>query len=151
MVVRRSRKVRKQRGGRSHGWGVVKDHKGSGMSGGKGNAGRMSHKWLQYVIREKETGEKALGQYGFKRPQQFTTKYSTINTSHLDQSIDSLVNSGKASKDGDVYQIDLNTLGITKLLAQGDISRKINITVKIATERAIKKVTESGGKVILPE
>ncbi|MCH8908226.1 MAG: 50S ribosomal protein L15 [Candidatus Heimdallarchaeota archaeon] len=149
MVVRRTKKVRRQRGGRSHGWGVVRDHKGAGMRGGRGGAGLTQHKWIQTVILAKLEGRKPLGRYGFKRPQQFAKKYGTLNVSHLDQSIDTLVKNGQAKLTGKIYTIDLKELGITKLLAQGDISRKMKVSVDRATDRAVSKIEAAGGSVAL--
>ncbi len=149
MVVRQKRKVRRQRGSRSHGWGVIKDHKGAGMRGGRGNAGVTTHKWIQTVIKSKETRTKIIGKYGFKRPLQFQGKYNTLNVSHLDQSIDTLVSEEKATLEGGSYEINLKQLGITKLLAQGSVSKKLNISVERATERAISKIEAAGGSVKL--
>ena len=150
MTVRRSRKVRKQRGSRSHGYGVVKDHKGKGMSGGAGKAGLFSHRWLQAIKEAKKARRKNItGKYGFIRPQQYLKKYPVINVSHLNASIDTLVKEGKATKEGDKYVIDLSKLGIKKLLSQGDITKAMDITVEMATERAIAKVEEAGGSVTL--
>ncbi|MHA2098859.1 MAG: 50S ribosomal protein L15, partial [Candidatus Kariarchaeaceae archaeon] len=103
MVVRRSRKVRRQRASRSHGWGVVRDHKGAGMRGGRGNAGVTQHHWIQTVKKEKALGKKLIGKYGFKRPQQYMQKDSTINVSHLNESLDTLVEKGKATMRGQTY------------------------------------------------
>ena len=116
MVVRRSKKVRRQRSSRSHGWGVVKDHKGAGMRGGKGNAGVTQHHWISTVKAEKASGKKLIGKYGFKRPQQYIKKYGTINVSHLNEYVDTLVDSGKAELKGKTYTINLGDLGFSKLL-----------------------------------
>ncbi|MFV2013804.1 MAG: uL15m family ribosomal protein [Candidatus Heimdallarchaeota archaeon] len=149
MVVRRSKKVRRQRASRSHGWGVVKDHKGAGMRGGRGNAGVTQHRWIQTVKKEKETRKKIIGKYGFKRPQQYLEKNKTINVSHLNESVDTLVNNGKATLKGKTYNVNLDDIGISKLLAQGNVAKKMNITVSRATDRAISKIKKAGGKVTL--
>lgn len=151
MVVRRTKKIRRQRSSRSHGWGVVRDHKGAGTRGGKGNAGVTQHHWIATVKAEKASGKKLIGKYGFKRPQQFSKKYNTINVSHLNESVDSLVDSGKATLKAKTYTIDLSNLGVTKLLAQGNVTKKLNITVSQATDRAVSKITKAGGKVIFLE
>lgn len=151
MVRRKTKKVRRQRGSRSHGWGVIKDHKGKGMGGGAGKAGTISHRWIQVVKEAKALGVKPLGKYGFKRPQQFQGKDATINVSHLNESIDTLVNLGKATKDGENYTVDLQALGIDKLLAQGNVTKKMNILVEKATDRAVSKIEDAGGKVELLE
>ncbi len=151
MVVRRRRKIRRQRGSRSHGWGKQKDHKGSGMRGGRGNAGLFSHRWIQVIKEAKKNRTKPTGKYGFLRPQQYLKKYKTINVSQLNQSIDTLVDNGKATVKGGVYTVDLGALGIKKLLAQGEVTKKMNIVVELASERAVSKVEAAGGKVDLIE
>lgn len=149
MVVRRKKKVRRQRGSRSHGYGVIRDHKGSGIRGGVGNAGTNTHRYIQIVKLEKKTGKKIIGKYGFKRPQNRVKDVETINVSHLDQSIDTMVEQGEASIDGNDYAVNLDELGYEKLLAQGNVHRKMNITVKKATSRAISKIKDAGGSVQL--
>ncbi len=151
MVVRRKRKIRRQRGGRAHGWGIQKDHKGAGMRGGRGNAGVTQHNWIRTIIEAKKEGRKPIGKYGFKRPQEFIKKYKTINVSHLDQTIDSLVEAGKATLEKGRYTINLGDLKISKLLSQGKVTRAINITVDRATESAINKIKAAKGSVILPK
>ncbi len=149
MTVRRKKKLRRQRGSRSHGWGIQKDHKGSGMAGGKGNAGVTTHKWIQTIKKSKELRTKLIGKYGFKRPQQFSKKYNTLNVSHLDQHIDTLVSQGKAKLEGDTYEVNLKEAGFTKLLAQGSVTRKIKVLVEVATDRAVSKIENAGGSVNL--
>ncbi|MEM0231544.1 MAG: hypothetical protein QXG78_00335, partial [Candidatus Methanomethyliaceae archaeon] len=64
MVVRREKKVRKQRGSRTYGWGTVGQHRKSGMRGGFGNAGLHKHKWSWTI----KYGKDHFGKYGFIRP-----------------------------------------------------------------------------------
>jgi large subunit ribosomal protein L15 len=151
MVIRHRRKVRRLRGSRSHGWGVQKDHKGKGMQGGAGKAGTISHRWIQVIIEAKANRVKPLGKYGFKRPQQYLKKGKTINVSHLNESVETLVANGKATKDGDIYTVDLQAIGIEKLLAQGVVTKKMKLIVPHATERAISKIENAGGSVEIIE
>jgi ribosomal protein L15 len=119
------------------------------MRGGRGNAGVTQHHWIQTVKKEKALGKKLIGKYGFKRPQQYMQKDSTINVSHLNESLDTLVEKGKATMRGQTYTVDLKDLGIMKLLAQGNVTKKVNVTVSKATERAVTKIKKAGGKVTL--
>lgn len=48
----RLRKVRKQRGSRTHGYGQVGQHRHSGKQGGHGNAGLHKHKWSWLIIND---------------------------------------------------------------------------------------------------
>lgn len=151
MVVRTKRKVRRQRGSRSHGWGKQKDHKEAGMRGGRGNAGVTQHHWIRTIILAKAARVKPIGKYGFKRPQEFQKKYGTVNVSQLDQSVNTLVSAEQIKLEKGTYKVNLTEMGITKLLAQGNVTRKLEITVKKATDRAVSKIEKAGGKVILPK
>ncbi len=148
-MIRKRKKVRRMRGSRSHGYGVVKDHKGKGMSGGAGNAGRFSHNWISVIKEAKLNRKKFSGKYGFIRPQKYLKKSPTINVSHLNTSVERLVKQQLVTKDGDVFNVDLDKLGYKKLLSQGEVTHKLNITVQKATVKAVKKVEAAGGSVTL--
>ena len=64
MTVRRRKKTRRERGYRTHGWGIVRTHRGSGMRGGVGKAAPMSHHWIQTV----KGLRPPVGKRGFTRP-----------------------------------------------------------------------------------
>lgn len=133
------------------GWGIQRDHKKSGIRGGFGKAGTMSHRKIQVILEEKRTRTKIIGKYGFKRPQKRQYTVPTMNVSHLDQSIDRLVEDGKAEKKRKTYSVNLNDIGIQKLLAQGSVTRKINVTVAAASSNAISKIEGAGGSVTITE
>ena len=147
MTVRRRKKVRRERGYRTHGWGIVRTHRKSGMRGGVGKAAPMSHHWIQTV----KGLRPPVGKKGFVRPPVVAKKINQINISHLEAMMPSLLNEGLAVKKGEKFEVKLNELGYTKLLAQGNISLPINITVNEASERAIEKVKKAGGKVKILE
>jgi ribosomal protein L15 len=42
-------------------------------------------------------------------------------------------------------------MDVQKLLGKGEIRKKVNISVKTASEKAIEKVKAAGGKVVLIE
>ncbi len=152
MTIRRSRKVRKRRASRQHGWGVTKGHKKSGIRGGVGGAGLTSHRWIA-VVKAQKAGIRLIGKHGFKRPQQFADPDVTINTSHLDASLDTLVGKGLATLEGGVYKVDFTSkpLQHDKLAAQGQIEKKGEVKIARASKRAIAKVEAAGGKVIIAE
>ncbi len=90
-----------------------------------------------------------IGKRGFKRPQERQKKDKTINISHVEAMLPSLINEGIATKKGNAYQVNLSELGYKKLLAQGEITSPLNLIVKEASEKAIEKVKGAGGKVTL--
>jgi len=147
MTVRQRKKTRKRRGYRTHGWGIVRTHRGSGMRGGVGKAAPMSHHWIQTV----KGLRPPVGKRGFIRPPVVTKKTTQINISHLEAMMPSLLDEGLAVKKGEKFEVKLDELGYTKLLAQGKITLPINITVNEASEKAIDKVKKAGGKVNLLE
>lgn len=130
----------------SHGWGSKKKHRGAGNRGGKGNAGsgkRGDAKKPKYFGRKRQTKR------GFVSKKQ--GKYKTINVINLEKKIEKYVTKGKAEKTADGYIIDLEKLKIIKLLGRGKIKTKLNITVKKATESAIKAIKKTGGTVLTKE
>ena len=145
MVVRRKKKSRSYRGYRTHGYGSIGQHRKSGSKGGVGLAGFHKHRW-SWVVKYFPDW---YGKHGFTRPPNIKEEYNTINVGELAELIKELASSGKLTKDRGYYVIDLSTLGINKLLGRGRIDFKVKVTVYAATERAINKIEEAGGKVIL--
>ena len=148
-MIRRSKKVRKQRGGRHHGWGPTTGHRGKGIRGGTG--GLKSHKKIAVIKQQKLQREPIIGKLGFKRPQRRAKPTRVMNVSHVSQAIKSLLAEGIAEEKGGKIHVDLHKLGVEKLLAQGKVSQPLVISVKSASERAIEKIKEAGGEVLLPE
>ncbi|MHA1302680.1 MAG: uL15 family ribosomal protein [Candidatus Heimdallarchaeaceae archaeon] len=147
MVKRFNKRVRKFRGSQHHGWGKQKGHKGSGIRGGVGKSGpKTRHKMLVILGRRKP-----IGKHGFIRPQKLEKRRKQINVSHVEAMLPRLIYEGKAEKKGKTYAVDLEELGYKKLLAQGEIKTPMEITVEEASEKAMKKVEEAGGKVIVKE
>lgn len=173
----KKRKVKKMRGSRTHGHGKHKNWRGAGRRGGRGNAGVHKHKYLRF-IKLAELGLYEFGKSGFTRPKCVSKKYKIIssvkstlrelknsekmdeytyrflssrpdlNISDLDFIIDRLVSLGFASKEDDLYKIDLTKLGYRKLLGRGSTDKKIEVVVREASEKAIEKIAAAGGKVI---
>ena len=128
-------------------WGRVGQHRGPGSHGGHGAAGMHKHRWM-WTIKHAPTW---FGKHGFNKP--FIRDYNVkiVNVGELDESIDFLVKRGLAKKEENSYKIDLENLGAQKLGGRGKVTKKIVITVKNATELAVKKIESLGGKVITRE
>jgi len=127
-------KTKKFRGTATHGRGK-KAGRGAGLRGGRGNAGLHKHKYMHMLKYMPDH----FGRHGFKRPQSVLKKGKTINVGELEEKF-----SGK--KD-----IDLEKEGFDKLLGGGKLTSKLKIKVGSASEKAIKKIKEKGGEVVLPE
>ena len=142
MVVRKSKKIRKQRGYRTHGYGRISGgHRKSGIRGGKGNAGRYDHEFVKAI---KAGTIFPKGFVPHRGPQKSVVTY---NVGKLNSQIDSLVSDNLAEKKGDGYSIDLTKLGIVKLLGSGTVSHKINVRVEMITPKAQQKIETAGGSV----
>lgn len=118
----------------THGKGR-KGGRGAGLRGGRGNAGLHKHKFMHMLKYMPDH----FGVHGFKRPQSVIKRNKTINIGELEEKFP-----GKNS-------IDLEKEGFDKLLGSGVINSKIKIKVNSASEKAIEKVKEKGGEIILPE
>lgn len=149
------RKVRKMRGRRTHGYGKVGQHRKTGQRAGRGKTTQWKKSKKSYYLKQKELGfpdpDWDFGKKGFKRPQDITRIYqiNTLNVKDLDHKIEALVIENKASKSGNTYSINLNDINIQKVLGRGEINKKINITVKNASKRAVEKIETAGGKINL--
>ena len=116
----------------THGKGK-KAGRGAGLRGGRGNAGLCKHKFM-YMNKYMPNH---FGRHGFKRPQSILKEDKTINIGEIEEKFP-----GKK-------EINLTEQGYDKLLGAGQIKSKLKITVDTASEKAIKKIEEQGGKIIL--
>ena len=133
----RIRKVRKQRGSRTHGYGQIGQHRHSGKQGGHGNAGLHKHKWSWLTINDPDHFRRD----PFKPPSWHkVSKWANVGD------LGSFAEDG-GSKGGPV-SVDLVAKGIEKLLGAGDVTRAFNVKVSSYTERAKQKLEEAGGKIL---
>ena len=149
------RKAQKKRGTRTVGYGRVGQHRKTGQRVGRGKTTQLKKTMKSYYLKQKKLGfpdpEWRLGKTGFKRPQDINRIYNinTLNVKDLDIKLDKLTEQNKATKSGTTYTINLEDLNIQKILGRGDINKKVNVSVKKASERAIEKIEAAGGKVTL--
>ena len=118
----------------THGRGK-KAGRGAGLRGGRGNAGLLKHRYMHMVKNMPDH----FGRHGFKRPQSVLKKEKIINVGQIEE-----IFPGK-------NDIDLGKEGFDKLLGGGILNKKIKIKVNSASEKAIEKIKEKGGEVILPK
>ena len=136
MAVNKRKKNSRQRGSKTHGWGAMKKHRGAGNRGGRGKAGsgKRSDQLKPTII--KHFGlDNYFGKFGFKRPQKIIKKIRTINVGDLN----------KLNK----TDINLTELGFNKLLGEGKVSKKYNITVSSCSKLAKEKIEKLGGSIKL--
>jgi large subunit ribosomal protein L15 len=144
MVVRRERKVRRQRGSRLYGWGTIGQHRKSGMRGGFGNAGLHKHKWSWMIRYDPDH----FGKHGFIRHSGTTSQVQAINVGELSALIEGKV-LGKDEKGKAL--LDLSSFGYEKLLGAGKIDFPITVKATYITEKAKEKLQAAGGEAIKAE
>lgn len=135
MVVHRRKKLVKQRGTRTHGWGTKK-HRGSGNRGGFGMAGTGKRADQKKPSVYAEYGPSYFGKTGFTIPPKIKKSIKAINIKEANK---------LAAKDN---VLNLTELGYDKLLGKGNLERKLKIIVKSASANAIEKIKKIGGEVI---
>lgn len=135
------RKIRKQRGSRTHGWGRVGQHRAGGSRGGHGKAGFHKHKWT-YVIRYEPD---YFGKKGFISPKSVRQKVNVINVGVLNEMAEKL----STRKEKDKFFIDLESLGYTKLLGTGNVTKPLIVKVPSCSSSATEKIKKAGGQILI--
>jgi large subunit ribosomal protein L15 len=136
-------RTKKFRGKRTHGRGK-KAGRGAGKRGGRGLAGLHKHKW-SYTVKYLPDH---FGRHGFKRPQKVVGAKVTINVNEVEQNLDKFIEDGVGKKiKNDVVEVNLKKIGFDKLLGKGKVTKKMKIIVPSASQIAISKIEELGGKV----
>jgi large subunit ribosomal protein L15 len=130
------KKIRKQRGHRTHGWGSPKKHRGAGSRGGRGYAGSKKHKKVWVAKNDPER----LGKRGFHslRDKKVSPRIRAINLRDLEKI---------ALKKG-LKEINLKALGYDKLLGTGQVTRKLIVKADMFSASAKEKLEKAGGKLI---
>ena len=140
----KDRKVRRQRGSRTHGWGQIGQHRAGGGRGGHGKAGLDKHKWT-YVIKHDPTyWEKK----GFVSTRTLGRKVSVINVGKLDDLADKLESEKKLERKDKKIFLDLESLGYDKLLGTGEIIKPMLVKIASYSEAASRKLEEAGGQIL---
>jgi len=137
-------KTRRLRGSRTSGWGQTHAHRGAGSHGGIGKTGGHKHGWTYMVVYEPDY----FGKHGFYHPR---PAVKSVNVGELNQLTDTLLTAGKASKkDGRIY-IDLEAMGVDKLLGAGKVDHPLILKVKAFSEGAAEKIRAAKGQILSEE
>ena len=144
MSPHKTRKVRKRRASRTHGYGRVGQHRGGGKRGGHGKAGFHKHGWT-YIVKHNPD---YYGKRGFTSPRTIGQKVNVINVGQLEELVDKLDVEEQLKKKGGKVLLDLNELGYDKLLGMGSVTKPILVKVAFHSESAAKKVQEAGGQIL---
>lgn len=128
-----SKKKKKMRGKRTHGYGSKKKHRGKGSKGGRGYAGSKKHHSIG--LKKYEPGHFEKKKLKTKEEKGMREPVETINVKDLDMNFDE-------------KEIDLREMGIDKLLGGGQINREVKVKVDDYSEKAKQKIEDVGGQII---
>ncbi len=134
------RKVRKKRGSRTHGYGRVGQHRCSGSKGFR-KAGRHKAGW-SYVLRYEPD---YFGKKGFTSPKSLRQKANVINVGKLNE----IAEKFSVEKEKGKSFVDLESLGYTKLLGTGKITKSLIVKVASCSESAAEKIKNAGGQILM--
>ena len=133
----------KFRGSRTHGRGK-KAGRGAGKHGGTGNAGLHKHKAMHMLKYMPDH----FGRVGFKRPQKMVCAKLTMNVGDLEEQLVNMTTNGFAKNEGGKCMVDLEAMGVDKLLGSGSLGTAMEVKVAEATESAKQKVEKAGGHIL---
>ncbi|HVP17333.1 MAG TPA: uL15 family ribosomal protein [candidate division Zixibacteria bacterium] len=136
----RRRKIRKNRGSRTQGWGRVGQHRRTG-SKGRRNAGRHKALWSYVIKYDPDYYSKV----GFTSPKSLRYEAKIINVGTLNGIAAKL----STEKQEDKTTVDLAALGYTKLLGTGRVTKPLLIKVAFCSRSAAEKVKNAGGQVLM--
>jgi large subunit ribosomal protein L15 len=133
------RKLRKKRGSRTHGYGRVGQHRDAGSKGYR-KVGRHKHLWSYVATYEPDY----FGKHGFTSPQSLSRQEKIINLKKLNE----ISQKFSVEKEKGKLHLDLTSLGYTKLLGTGKISKALIVNVASCSKSAAEKIKEAGGQVL---
>ena len=143
MTVNKRKKVVRYRGSMTHGGGSKKKRRGSGNRGGKGMAGtgKRSDSKKPSIWKEKYFGKRGFVSKNVRN-------ITAININYLEENI-LRHPSDAVNKENEIFSVDLSKLGFNKLLSTGKVTNKYKVKVPYASKKAIEKIKNYGGNVIL--
>ncbi len=149
MTARKRKKKTRMRGSKTHGWGAMKKHRGSGNRGGVGHAGTGKRADCKKPSFE-QPGKGYFGKYGFKKRRN-RKEIRIISLGEISKNIEKWFKEKLASKEGEFFIIELKKLGYDKVLSNGSLTKKIKIRASYASANAIEKAEEHNCIIELPE
>jgi large subunit ribosomal protein L15 len=135
----RLRRIRKKRGSRTQGYGRVGQHRCTGSKGMR-KVGRHKHLW-SYVIRYEPD---YFGKKGFTSPKSLRKKENVINVGKLEEIAEKV----STEKEKGKSFIDLKSMGYTKLLGTGKVTKPLLVKVASCSKSATEKIKEVGGQIL---
>ena len=135
--------TKKFRGSRTCGGGTHKNRRGAGNRGGRGKAGGCKHHFVRAMLRGY-----SYGKHGFKLPAEISRDVSIVNVGELDELAPYLVEEGLAEVKDEAYHINLENIGIEKVLGSGRVTKNLVVTSEEFSVSAREKIENAGGSCI---
>jgi len=132
------KRIRKKRGSRTQGYGRVGQHRKTGSKGMR-KVGRHKHLW-SYVLRYEPD---YFGKKGFTSPKSLNRKENVINVRKLEEIVEKVSTTDENGR----FLVDLGSLGYTKLLGTGKVTKPLVVKVQACSNSAAEKIKEAGGQI----
>jgi large subunit ribosomal protein L15 len=100
--------------------------------------GRHKHLWSYVTTHEPDY----FGKHGFTSPRSLKQKERTLNLEKLEE-----LSQKHPSEEGK-SRVDLTSLGYTKLLGAGRITKPVIVSVAAFSKAAAEKIKEAGGEIV---
>jgi large subunit ribosomal protein L15 len=130
------KKVVKQRGSMTHGWGSKKKHRGAGSRGGRGRAGITKHRKLHFRKKGIEVGRTG---YKSMRQRCLRPRARSINLRDLER-----LAAGRK-------EIILREFGYDKVTGAGSIRSPLKVMARSFSAKAVEKLEAAKGKAVKEE
>jgi len=106
--------------------------------------GRHKHGWT-YVIKYEPN---YFGKRGFTSPRSLRRKENVINVGELEEVAEKLASAGMLIEKNGKPFIDLEKLGYTKLLGEGEITKPLVVRISSYSKTADEKLQSVGGQIL---
>jgi large subunit ribosomal protein L15 len=138
------KRIKRIRGTRTCGGGSHKKRRGKGSRGGVGHAGAYDHHVVWSLKRGIIKGQHASNPHTYARIDD-----KTVNVGELEEMLQDLIVAGKAEEKGDGFYLDVQELGIQKILGKGNVTKKLMLKVSKVSKTAQEKIEQVGGSIEL--
>lgn len=144
MKTHKRKKSTRNHGSKTVRWGARKKHKKSGHRGGIGMAGSGKRADQKKTLVLKLYGNSYFGKQGITSKGTQRDIRKRINLQQINSNIENYIKKGVAKSITGGFEINLENY---KILGEGEVSKKLIIKAKQASESAINKVKKAGGEI----
>lgn len=142
--TKKRRKSSRFRGSLTHGRGGKKKARGKGHKGGKGMSGTGKRGDQKKTLVLNLYGNDYFGKDKALRGRRVQIR-KAISLRNIVEGLDSGIKKGKIKHANGIYEVSLPEY---KILGEGEVSVKMKITARAASESAMSKVKKAGGEII---